>query len=66
MTTPNRLMLGDLIQAVSAVSTNDHEVLATLSHLINSGRVHLGKTATRVRIDSLPRTRKVTGLVLHK
>jgi hypothetical protein len=59
-------MLGDLIQAVSAVSANDHEVLATLSHLINSGRVHVGRTSVRARIDTLPRTRKVTGLVLHK
>lgn len=66
MTTTHRLMLGDLIQAVSAVAANDHEVLATLSHLVNSGRVHLGKTSTRARIDTLPRTRRVTGLVLHK
>ena len=66
MTTTHRLMLGDLIEAVSAVSASDHEVLATLSHLVNSGRVHLGKTSARARIDLLPRTRKVTGLVLHK
>jgi len=66
MATTHRLMLGDLIQAVSAVSASDYEVLATLSHLVNSGRVHLGKTTARARIDSLPRTRKVTGLVLHK
>ena len=66
MTTTHRLMLGDLIQAVSAVSANDNEVVATLSHLINSGRVHLGKSAVRARIDTLPRSRKVTGLVLHK
>jgi len=66
MTTTHRLMLGDLIQAVSAVTTNDYEVLATLSHLVNSGRVHVGKTSTRARIDALPRTHKVMGLVLHK
>lgn len=66
MTTTHRLMLGDLIQAVSAVSANDTEILATLSHLVNSGRVHVGKAAARARIDALPRTRKVTGLVLHK
>ena len=66
MTTTHRLILGDLIQAVSAVSANDYETLATLSHLVNSGKVHLGKTSARARIDSLPRTRKVTGLVLHK
>jgi hypothetical protein len=66
MTTTHRLMLGDLIQAVSAVSASDYEVLATLSHLVNSGRVQVGKTSTRARIDALPRIRKVTGLVLHK
>jgi hypothetical protein len=59
-------MLGDLIQAVSAVSANNNEVLATLSHLINSGRVHVGTTSTRARIDILPRMRRVTGLVLQK
>ncbi len=66
MTTTHRLMLGDLIQAVSAVSANDNEVLATLSHLVNSGKVHIGKTAMKARIEASPRTRKVTGLVLHK
>lgn len=66
MTTTRRLMLGDLIQAVSAVSATDTEALATLSHLVNSGRVQVGKTASRARIDSLPRIRKVTGLVLQK
>ena len=66
MTTTHRVMLGDLIQAVSPVTANGDEVLATLSHLVNSGRVHVGKTSTRARIDVLPRTRKVTGLVLHK
>ena len=66
MATTHSLVLGDLIQAVSAVSANETEVLATLSHLVNSGRVHVGKTSTRARIYTLPRTRKVTGLVLHK
>lgn len=66
MTTTHRLMLGDLIQAVSAVTANDYEVLATLTHLVNSGKVHVGNSSTRARIDALPRTRKVTGLVLHK
>ncbi len=66
MATTHRLMLGDLIQAVSAVSANDTEILATLAHLVNSGRVHVGKAAARARIDTLPRTRRVTGLVLHK
>lgn len=65
MTTTHRLVLGDLIQAVSAVSANDTEVLATISHLVNSGRVHVGKASTRARIDALPRTGKVMGLVLH-
>jgi hypothetical protein len=66
MTTPHRLLLGDLIQAVSAVSANDSEALAMLSQLVNSGRVQVGKTSTRARIDALPRTRKITGLVLYK
>ena len=66
MAKTHRLMLGDLIQAVSAVTANDYEVLSTLSHLVNSGRVHVGKSSTRARIDALPRTRKVMGLVLHK
>lgn len=66
MVTTHRVMLGDLIQAVSAVSANDTEILTTLSHLVNSGRVHVGKAAVRARIHTLPRTRKVTGLVLHK
>lgn len=59
-------MLGDLIQTVSAVAANDDEVLVTLSRLVNIGRVHVGKAATRARIDALPRSRKVTGLILHK
>jgi hypothetical protein len=66
MTTTRRLMLGDLIHAVSTVAVNDQEVLATLSHLVNSGRIQLGKTSAWARLDLLPRSRKVTGVVLHK
>ena len=66
MTTTRRLMLGDLIHAVSAVSTNDHEVLAMLSHLINSGRIQLGRTSRKARLDLLPRIGKVSGVILYK
>ncbi|MGE0823042.1 MAG: hypothetical protein AB7G75_30530 [Candidatus Binatia bacterium] len=61
-----QLRLGDVIQAVSACSTSEQEVLATLSYLVNSGRIQVGGTSAKARLSLLPRSRKVTGLVLHK
>lgn len=66
MTTTRSMLLGDLIQADRAVSAADSEALVILSHLVNSGRIQVGNTATRVPIDTLPRTRNATGVVLHK
>ena len=41
MATSRALTLLDVIQAVSEVADNDREVIATVVHLINSGRVRL-------------------------
>jgi len=40
MKRPN-LTLRDLMTTVSEFARNDDEVLATVAHLVNSGRVHL-------------------------
>jgi hypothetical protein len=45
------LTLLDLIQAVSEVAANEREVLATVAHLINSGRVRLCGKAAGATID---------------
>ncbi len=39
--TPRELTLLDLVQAVSACAENEAEVVATVLHLLRSGRVRL-------------------------
>ena len=39
------LTLLDVIQAVSDVTQNDQEIIATVAHLISSGQVRLGDEA---------------------
>ena len=41
MPAPFTTTLLDLVQSVSAVTTDDREVVATITALVNSGRVHL-------------------------
>jgi hypothetical protein len=41
----------DLIQAVSEVAASDHETLATVVDLINSGQVRLCRAAAGATID---------------
>jgi hypothetical protein len=45
MATSQALTLLDVIQAVSEVADNDREVIATLLHMISSGRVRLSDDA---------------------
>jgi hypothetical protein len=42
MATSHDLTLFDVIQAVNEVAENDREIIATVVHLISSGRVRLG------------------------
>jgi hypothetical protein len=41
MTTPNRATLLDLVQTVSACVASDDEIVATVTYLVNSGKVLL-------------------------
>ena len=52
MATSHELTLLDVIQAVSEVTTNDREILATVLHLIKSGQVRLCDDAIK-RINGL-------------
>jgi hypothetical protein len=52
MATSHELTLLDVIQAVSEVTTNDREILATVLHLIKSGQVRLCDDAIK-RIKGL-------------
>jgi hypothetical protein len=52
MATSHELTLLDVIQAVSEVTTNDREILATVLHLIKSGQVRLCGDAIK-RINGL-------------
>jgi hypothetical protein len=52
MATSHELTLLDVIQAVSEVTTNDREILATVLHLIRSGQVRLCDDAIK-RINGL-------------
>jgi hypothetical protein len=47
------LTLLDLIQAVSEVTANDQEIMATVADLINSGQVRLCGNAAGATIDLL-------------
>jgi hypothetical protein len=57
MATPYKSTLLDLIQTVSEFATTDDEILATVTHLINSGQVLLGGTFAGARINPAPRPR---------
>ena len=57
MATPQQATLLELVQAVSEFAASDDEILATVTHLVNSGRVQLGGTFAGARIDLSPRTR---------
>ena len=52
MATSHELTLLDVIQAVSEVTTNDQEILATVLDLIKSGQVRLCDDAIK-RINGL-------------
>jgi hypothetical protein len=41
----------DVIQAVSEVTQNDQEIIATVAHLISSGQVRLGDEAIEAMKD---------------
>jgi|GEM_PF-1757326 len=57
MTTPSQSTLLDLVQAVNAYAESEEEVVATVAHLINSGRVLLCGNFAGARIDlSVPLT----------
>jgi hypothetical protein len=51
MAIPCTVTLFDVVQAVSECATNDEEVVATMVHLVNSGRVLLCGTFVGARID---------------
>ena len=45
----SNMSLGDLILAVSAYSKNNHETLAAVTDLLESGRVRLNAGSRKVR-----------------
>jgi hypothetical protein len=47
MTTSPVLTLYEVMQAVSEVAANDHEILATVVHLLSSGQVRLSVPAMK-------------------
>jgi hypothetical protein len=47
------LTLLDVIQAVSEVTTNDQEIVATVVHLMSSGQVRLCDNAVRAMRELL-------------
>jgi hypothetical protein len=51
MKTPTTTTLLDLIQTVGQYTTRDDEVVATVSYLINSGKVRLCGTFAGATID---------------
>ena len=57
MMTVHTSTLLDLVQTVSEFAVNDDEILATVTYLVNSGRVRLGGTFAGARIDLTPRSR---------
>jgi hypothetical protein len=56
MATYQHLTLLDVIQAVSEVAATEQETLATVVHLIRSGRVRLSDDAVRAMQALLART----------
>ena len=55
MAKSRNLTLLDVIQAVSEVAANDQETLATVVHLITSGRVRLCDDTIRAMSELLAR-----------
>jgi len=51
MTTVQTLTLLDLVQTVGEFAQNDDEIVAAVTHLVNSGKVRLGGNFTGARID---------------
>ncbi|MBM4255286.1 MAG: hypothetical protein FJ147_05250 [Deltaproteobacteria bacterium] len=49
--TQKQVTLFDLIQSVSQCTEKDDEVVATVAHLINSGKVRLPSNASRVKVS---------------
>lgn len=47
MARTSELTLLDVIQAVSEAAENDHEIIATVVHLISSGQVRLCEEAIK-------------------
>jgi hypothetical protein len=65
MATPYKSTLLDLVQAVSEFTSTDDEILATVTHLVNSGKVLLGGAFAGARIDLSPRTRITPSSLFH-
>ena len=51
MATPSKATLLDLVQAVSDFATSDDEIVATVTYLINSGKVLLCGNFAGATID---------------
>jgi hypothetical protein len=51
MTTVHTSTLLDLVQAVSEFAVSDDEIVATVTYLVNSGRVRLRGNFAGARID---------------
>jgi hypothetical protein len=65
LATPYKSTLLDLAQAVSEFATTDDEILATVTHLSNGGKVLLGGTFAGARIDLAPRPRITPSSLFH-
>lgn len=59
MTSPTTLTLLDLVQTVSHFAVSDTEVVATVTYLVNSGKVRLGGNFAGATI-ALPDTTEMT------
>jgi hypothetical protein len=51
MATITKMTLLDLVQLVSDCSTSDAEIVATVAHLVNSGKVRLCGNFAGAKID---------------
>ena len=65
MATSYTSTLLELVQAVSEYASTDNEIVATVTHLINSGNVLLCGTFAGARIDLSPRARVAPPSLLH-
>ena len=57
MATPKQYTLLDLVQIVNQFANNDEEVVATVTHPINSGKVRLCGNFAGAKIDLSPSPR---------